>query len=331
MALGIDLYRTDDYRPYGHIGLIPLLQAVFASVLGHPLDGARFILTFHAVADQTELDGAPSVVNLRRSHGYVQVRIVRNGVTLYQHPHSLREIVARPLQRALAEQVPEETHWGFGIVGPGLESVALVRPAPTVRGSMDVTTGADRPSVFHLEEVPEPEPPETTLAELGLAGGVLAGDARVAVVLDTDVYEGLIRDMPFSASVEDGGFLAGQVFRDGERPDRYLVRVTGALAAERTGASLLHFTFTGESFLRVTDLIARRQRGERLVGWYHTHLFAATEALGLSTIDIDLHASTFGRSWQVAGLVNIDGSSRVLRFYRRQDDTMAAAPFWVLP
>jgi hypothetical protein len=63
-----------------------------------------------------------------------------------------------------------------------------------------------------------------------------------------------------------------------------------------------------------------------MLGWYHTHLFAATDDIGLSTIDFRLHFTTFRLPWQIAGLVNLDGQQRVLRFYVRQHDTMALCP-----
>ncbi|WP_250286735.1 MULTISPECIES: JAB N-terminal domain-containing protein [unclassified Frankia] len=381
----VELYRTDDYVRVGRVPLVPLLQTVFERVLGEALVGSRFELLFLPVADRSELAGSPSVVNLRSSHGYVRVRIVRDGRLLYQHPHSVREIIARPLQRLLAEQIPAEKHWGFGIRGPGFDRVALVRPAPQVEGRVEVTVGSRRPRAFHLEEIHEPGPPAATLADLvadvartpgadvkisgaemsgadaeipdaeipaeipdvdvvlpvadrdadtdagadadagaGVrAGAMLTATAApgVTVVIDRDVADALKRRTEFSAEVEEGGFLAGHVYRDADRPGSHLVKITAAIAAERTGASLLHFTFTGESFLRINEQLAGRGRDERLVGWYHTHLFPATGEIGLSSVDVELHTTTFRRLWQVAGLVNIDRDDprdRVLRFYHAE-------------
>ncbi|WP_322779703.1 JAB N-terminal domain-containing protein [Frankia sp. Cas4] len=358
MSAEVELYRTDDYVRVGRVPLVPLLQAMFERVLGEALVGSRFELSFLPVADRSELAGNPSVVNLRSSHGYVQVRIVRDGRLLYQHPHAVREIIARPLQRLLAEQIPAETHWGFGIRGPGFDRVALVRPAPEVEGRVEVTVGSGRPRLFHLEEIHEPDPPTATLAELGAdmaaipgaeaaeaAEAAPAASPGVAVVVDRDVADALKHRMTFSTEVEEGGFLAGHVYRDADRPGSHLVKITAAIPGERTGASLLHFTFTGESFLRINEQLARSGRDERLVGWYHTHLFPATSEIGLSSIDVELHTTTFRRPWQVAGLVNIDRhdrDDRVLRFYHAQataagagapdataTEDMVLASYWV--
>jgi hypothetical protein len=182
--------------------------------------------------------------------------------------------------------------------------------------------------VFHLEEMREPEPLVATLADLGVAASASAGD-RDAVVLASGVHDGFVRSTPFSSDVEEGGFLVGEVFRDAEHPGRHLIRMVDALPAERTGASMLQFTFTGESFLRINDVIARRGPQFRLIGWYHTHLFPATDAIGLSSIDVELHSRMFRRPWQVAALVNLDGSTRTLRVYSWDGTEMHDLPFHV--
>lgn len=330
MVVGIDLYRTDDYVKSGRVDLSPLLRMVFEPTLGQSLDDAKFSLNFHAVTDLREIPGQPAMVNLRRSHGFVTVRIARNGRVIYRHPHSLREIIARPLQQLLAGSLPEEKHWGFGIAGPGLEHVALVRPAPQAEGSVDLRVSGGRPRRIHVEGLPDPDPPLIALADLQVTG---AGtfDAPVGVVFSAAVHEALLRGTPFSDEVEEGGFLIGEVYREQDRPDRYLVHVTQALPAERTGASMLQFTFTGESFLRINEAVSRLGPDMRLVGWYHTHLFPATKNLGLSTIDVELHTRTFLRRWHVAGLLNLDGDTRQLRAYGWDGETMRQLPFWVGP
>lgn len=328
MAIEVDLYRSDDYTPEERIELIPVLKAAFEPLLGVPLDRAHFRLSFLPMAQETRLEGDPVLVNLRRGHGFVNVRIALDGRVLYQHPHSVLEVVARPLQRLLAEREPAEHHWGFAIVGPGFDELAFVRPAPRLERSMELGGSDTRVRMFHTEEVREPDPAPATAAQLG-APAARPDDTQVTVILRPSVHEALMRDMPFSEGVEEGGFLTGHVHGDARHPGRFLVEVTAALRAERTGASLLHFTFTGESFMRIGDEIERRGRSEMLVGWYHSHLFPASDALGLSSIDVDLHTGTFLRPWQVAGLVNLTATDRMVRFYARSDDRMVQVPIWV--
>ncbi|MBY8847829.1 hypothetical protein K7G98_03640 [Saccharothrix sp. MB29] len=282
-------------------------------VLGRSLAGARFTLSFRRMSDPHPLDGEPEVVNLRGGHGYVDIRITQDGVLLYQHPHPVREVVARPLQRILAERYPDEQHWGFGVAGAGLEQVALVRPAPRPAGAMNVRTGGSRR--FHVEEVPEPEPPPAAPADFGVTPDDPRDDSPTQVVFTAEAHAALLGGLPLSHEVEEGGFLVGQLFRDRERPGAHLVRITEALPAQRTGASLLRFTFTGESFLRVNDVVSRLGGDSRLVGWYHTHLFPASAAFGLSDVDVALHEGVFRRPWHVAGLINLDGPDRRLRAY----------------
>jgi hypothetical protein len=320
MSAQVDIYRSDDYVLSERIELYPLLRAFFEPLLGMKLGSARFRLAFLPVEDRNRLDGEPSVVNLRGSHGYVQVRITMDDEVLYQHAHSLHELVGRPLQALLGRLDPQERHWGFGIVGPGVDTGSLIRPKPEVAMHANATEFRSRSRLFHIEEVEEPEPPRATLAELGSTDPLEHAEGPITVLLQPDAFAELAEGLPFSEEIEEGGFLVGHVYTDADRPERYLVLITSVLPAERTGASLLEFNFTGDSFIRASEAIAKRGRDELLVGWYHTHLFAATSAIGLSSIDIDLHRTTFRRRWQVAGLVNLHERSRMVRFYAVSDE-----------
>jgi len=336
MTVQVELFRSADYEGPEHLPLAPVLREVFEGILRRPLPHAQFLLSLRAVDDSEPLPGQPTLVNLRGSHGYAQVSIFEQGVLIYQHPHTVREIVAEPLQKHLRNVFPEVDHWGFGLVGPGLENLAMIRPTPTVAGRVDIPSTPRRRRGAHVEELPDPEPPVATLAGLhvadpGLPRGGPIDDLEsepVAVVLGEFTYRALAT-YDFSPDVEEGGFVIGHRHADGDHPGRDLLEVTAIVPAQSTGASLLRFTFTGESFLRLGDLLADRDQNEQILGWYHTHLFAATPAFGLSTVDVKLHTSTFRRSWQVAMLLNLEEDSRVLRFYRSDGDGLAEAPFWV--
>jgi hypothetical protein len=338
----VEIFRSDDYVPDGEIPLLPLLGAVFAEVTGPNQTGVVFELRFYQIADRTLDLGAPTLENLRASHGYVRVRILRDGELIYQHPHPVRELIGVPLRDMLRNRAPEVAHWGYGVRGPGLEPMGLTRPAPQVAHEVRVRPNSQLKVTFSVEEMPDPDPPETTLARLGgLEGAACGGEPRepprdaddppVVVVIPDDLVASLVQTYPFSEEIEEGGFLAGAVYCNADRPGGYLVHVTAALPAERTGASMLDFTFTSESFLRVSQQLETRSKDERLLGWYHTHLFAATSRLGLSPVDVELHRSTFRRPWQITGLVNISHGSKVLRFYHGESDQMVLAPYWTVP
>ncbi|MBO3747495.1 hypothetical protein J5X84_15565 [Streptosporangiaceae bacterium NEAU-GS5] len=335
----VDVYRIDDFTKQDSVPLTGLLRSALEPLLGESLAGARFNLVFLPVPDLGVLDGHPPLINLRSSHGYLNVRVVLGGLLVYQHPHSVREVVARPLQRLLAARgadgrTPGSRHqgsgdggWGFGISGPGLDHISLVRPKPVLPGSVEISVGTRRRALFHVEELPEPEPRVTTMAELGVPAWPDAIDPPLAVVLTAIVYDQLLSSMSFSDDLEEGGFFIGEVYR--AEQGGMVILITEAVKAEQSGASMLHFTFTGESFLRLNDLIAHRSMGERLLGWYHTHLFPASDELGLSSIDVELHKGTFRQPWQVAGLVNIDRRSRLLRFYAEHAGQVVPVPFQV--
>ncbi|MEY9927467.1 proteasome lid subunit RPN8/RPN11 [Catenulispora sp. GP43] len=329
MSVDIDLYRTDDYVPAGQLPLGPMLSAALSPVVGEDLADYSVLVSFLPVAEEQELSGSPTLVNLRAQCGYVLIQINRGDEVVYRHPHTVREIVGEPLQRVLAEHFPGESHWGFGLSGPGLEQFALVRPAPRIHNEVSLGSTPTRRPRLNVEEVPEEEPAISTLAELGVGGDPARSDAPVEIVVRADVFDTLAKNGLFSGEIEEGGFLVGNVYRDGENSGRHLIEVTAAAPAERTGASLLRFTFTGESFLRIGEQITRRHRGERLIGWYHTHLFPATENFGLSSIDVSLHHGTFRQPWQTAALVNLSDEGRTLRFYRAAGDEMLLTSYWV--
>lgn len=337
MSLVIEIFRSDDYVPDGQISFLPFLRDFFREFIGDDLHGVTFELLFYELSDLTPDRGTPSLVNLRASHGYVRVRILRNGELLYQHPHPVREVVGATLREMLRHRDPDVTHWGFGLNGPGLESIPLARPAPQLAHELKVASRTRRPTMFIVEELPEPELPEDGLAGLGAempddaAQADRAAGPPVRVAIPEALVTSLTRTLPFSSEIEEGGFLIGKVFRDKDREGGYIVHVRAVIPAERTGASMLNFTFTGESFLRINEQLAARDRGEVLLGWYHTHLFPATSRLGLSSVDVDLHRSTFRRAWQLAALVNISADGRVLRFYHGKGDDMAQVPYWMVP
>jgi hypothetical protein len=216
-----------------------------------------------------------------------------------------------------------------------MDDVVVIRPVPDVEHEVDVRPGAHRVRLFELEQMAEPDPRPASPADLGAEDldTDLGGFAHspVSVVVEHSVQRQFTMAARFSRQVEEGGFLAGQVFRGPGGPGGFIVKVTAAIKAERSGASRYNFTFTGESFLRIGEQISARPGQERLLGWYHTHLFPATDALGLSSVDIDLHRSTFRLPWQVAALVNLTRDGRMLRFYRADGQGMALAPYWVVP
>lgn len=129
-------------------------------------------------------------------------------------------------------------------------------------------------------------------------------------------FQALTHTQPVSATVEVGGYLIGQVYRQREAPTRLLIEVQQVLAAAHTQASATLLIFTGESWSILHRRLDGDLRGLRLVGWWHTHLFPATDTFGLSGLDETLHRQFFTQPWQLAALLNVSPEQgRVLRCY----------------
>ncbi len=65
------------------------------------------------------------------------------------------------------------------------------------------------------------------------------GKTSVKIVLSRSLYQDLCHQRPLSQKVEEGGFLIGKVYRDGDDEDTYLLELSNALTAQHTGASFL--------------------------------------------------------------------------------------------
>src|SRR5262249_54023609 len=148
---------------------------------------------------------------------------------------------------ALAESHPEETEWAFAFTGLESSAGGHTIPEPAVRGAVPVVPYAEgeKPpfGIRRIEEKPEP----ASLADFGIAD-TAKRPGPVTVLLPRSVRDALLHRRPFSHDVEEGGFLTGRVYAERDRPGTSLAHVTDAPAAESTGASLLHLTFTGDSF-----------------------------------------------------------------------------------
>lgn len=276
------------------------------------------------------------------SIGFIQIEIYRAGKLTYRHPHFVVEVLEPGLRQWLDELGQEAKPATYCITGA--EIAPLVRQStPIPKWAAEVTPYApgEQPG-FRIRPIPPAPPALATLTQFAAIAAEPEWAAQpqhtdlIEVVVKHDLQINLLKQRPFSASVEDGGFLVGQIYENQERPGCFIAHVMDAVPAEQVGASFLHVTFTGDSFDRIKQRLNSSHQGQRLLGWYHTHLFAANETMGLSSIDLNLHFTTFRLPWQIAGLLNLDGRERVLRFYVRQGNTMAlchhqATPAGALP
>lgn len=326
MSLDIELYRGDEEFPLRRLPLAGLLRETLREELAGRREGLRFRLELHRIEGPEEFPGPPRLINLHSEFGYVDVTVWEESRVVYRHPHSVNGLLG-PILAELARRLdPEAPEWAFSIDSPALhEDIPRQRLAPAVMGTDDVDVSRSARLSFGVRPADEPEFPERDISEFLTPE---AAQAQVNVLLEPDVSRLLAEGMALSDEVEEGGFLAGRVYRRADDPGRHVLVVQHVMPAEHTGASLMHFTFTGDSFRAMSRTLTDRYPTAQLIGWYHTHLFPASERMGLSQTDVGLHQDTFRRPWQVAALINLSEGRRVLRCYALSDGDMQTCPLW---
>ena len=293
------------------------------------------ILRVPAMAEDSWFGGP--IRNATPEYGYMTIFVKRGAHIVYRHPHPVMEVIAGGLPVWIAREAPGQPRaaaFAFRTTDEPPPSGVEPRRRRTPRTSGGSRSGGSRirrsasgPSRSRRPPCARGAPSPRRRASDPTGEPT---DPFVRVYVAESVHRELCGGRAFSRDAEEGGFLFGRVYRDEDAPERYLVEVTHAAPAEHTGASLLHLTFSGESFASMRRRLQAEASEVKLVGWWHTHLFGASSSLGLSTVDVRLHFTTFRIPWQIAGLVNPtpprDPAGRVLRFYVRRDRTMIRCP-----
>ncbi len=320
----IQIYHENGFPLEVPISLRQIVTRSIAKLLNQTLDTASILLELVPTPTHPHLNGNPIIVNLRPDFGYVKITVNQQDNLIYQHPHTIQEIVSMPLQEILRKAYPNESLFSFSLL-----KVPLTRPKPMVLGETSIVTDRNT-SLLNIRPIKEPPLPKSSLEDFNILESSGDRSALVKIVLHENLHEQLISTRGVSKDVEEGGFLIGCVYEDVEFGGTYILEITHAEDAKFTGASLLHFTYTGDSFASIKQTLRDSFPGKRLLGWYHTHLFPATKDFGLSSIDITLHLSTFRLPWQVAGLINLDDDKhRTLRFYVRNLHVIELCPQWI--
>jgi hypothetical protein len=329
MDFKVELYRGLERIFFGTVPFMPLLRQSLTTLLGSPVQNQTMQVIILNVPEETSISsGVPLVENLMTDFGYAYIKVFQGDYLIYQHPHPISDIITLTLQKYLREIYPDEPLWGFRLDVPGMPALSARKETPRVEGSMIVSNQSRN---FNIRRLELQTPPSRSLLYYGIEALNVKSQAKVKVVLSEKIQIALLSTHPFSWEVEEGGFLVGYVYSDSDVENGYIVEIADMPVAQHTGASLLHFTFTGDSFAEVKRMLRSDDRPLRIVGWYHTHLFPATETFGLSSIDVKLHFTTFTTDWQVAGLVNLDTKmKRTLRFYVAHNDEMILCPHWTI-
>lgn len=338
MRAEIELYKGLRLAYFGSLSISMLLtealrgKAADDALSQNSLAGIRrtkILLHFHDPG-YLESAGEPQPISeLSDSLGWVHVQFKVGGKLIHEGHYGIGELMGAALTETLRRIDPDEREWEFAF--RNLDGGVDLRPAPDVVGAVDVDLGVDRrPLPFTIQQVKMPAAEGVALAELGIDLGMLG---PVNVLVTGEVCNFMLERLPLSERIEEGGFFLGRIRPAKESSGRQVAQVTHVTPASRAGASAVHFTFTPDSFKDVNQLLNERDQGEELVGWYHTHLFPATADIGtvsgLSTTDINTHLATFRRSGQVAGLINLSGHHRTLRFYSEVSGEMEECPLWI--
>ncbi len=196
----------------------------------------------------------------------------------------------------------------------------------------------DEPRI-QFRPVAEPPPPERDPAEWEPVRAYGQGQPqRGRVLIPAPLYDDLRRHLELSNAKEEGGYILGNVYRQPGSPAqesdpgfRWLVDVTDLLMAEDTVGSPALLLFTGDSWSKISRRRDRDFRERKLVGWFHTHLFPASDSFGLSGLDQDMHAWYLPRPWQIAILLNLEQEEdRTVRCYQRgPEGDLVETPFEV--
>ncbi|TCO52882.1 JAB N-terminal domain-containing protein [Actinocrispum wychmicini] len=337
MEVDLEVFRARDKEPYCRYDFASVLRRAALRTFGDMARRGKIELTLEEAEAGGTHPGPPEVRNLVARDGNCVLRLIQDGKTAQEVRLPTVDLVGPVLADELRQVRPGERHWSFRLRQRRVTALIVLgdkiaeqltrlsgRPEPVIEGSMDVDPRKDRHQPFEVTQIEDQDEQLVQPADLGLDPDQLD---RVNVLMPAKIHQQLLKDMPLATTMEEGGFLLGRVAKADERT--HLVEITHVTPAHRSGAGMIHFTFTGESFLAVHRLIEERGQAEKLVGWYHTHLLGVGIDMGLSSIDEDLHLATFQRPWQVAALINIRKRDRLLRFFGRGDKDLQEYDLWI--
>lgn len=271
-------------------------------------------------------------VNLQPEFDMIRIIARSEGDNIYDKLSSVDDVVGGILtsivKRASSDQKLSLAAYSFSPLA-SYEKISR----PSVEGEFRPSLKRKRRPGFQMREIDDGALKRASIDDWyvddrGVDGArVLSTDAPAIIFLRPTVTEQLKQKMPMSSVYEEGGFLLGRPFEQSDSSDRYLIDVAKAVPAENTAASFSRLSFTSDSFTALKKELATSYKGLQILGWYHSHLFPATDEFGLSGHDVEFHKSTFRQPWQVAGLINLeDNGSRVLRFYGPSGKTLAECP-----
>lgn len=199
-----------------------------------------------------------------------------------------------------------------------------------------LTEDRERTVFRKVQPPPLPERSPDSYGDTTTYGRGERGDGRI--FMSADVYHNLREKLELSYREENGGYLLGVPYRHPGSPEkenedgfRWLVEITDVVMTGGTWGQPALLLFSGESWSQVTRLLDREYSDRKLIAWFHSHLFSASDEFGLSGLDQDLHRRYLTKPWQVAVLLNIDseGEREVRCFQRGPEGDLVECTFEV--
>jgi proteasome lid subunit RPN8/RPN11 len=177
------------------------------------------------------------------------------------------------------------------------------------------------PTDFDVIEIQEVE--LVSPAELTELDTERQDDVQVFIAQHT--FETLQAVARQDVQVEQGGVLVGRVYRSASA--QYLIEITGHIVAEGASANAAELHYNYDSWLHQNEYLKEHFPGQRIVGWYHTHLVTIaiqpdentpelqTTELFFSDHDRFMHRRFFSEPWYVAMVLGPQGNTAFFRWF----------------
>ena len=199
------------------------------------------------------------------------------------------------------------------------------KAANNIEGVFYITREKNRSRKFSFKKIPLPSLPEQQPLNELIINDNFNQNVNGRVYINNSNYTFLTKDLDLSIQVEDGGYIIGNAYRfpgspinEDDHNFKWWITIEHVIPAQAIYGTPGMLLFTGDSWSHIHRLLDKEYKGKKLLGWYHTHLFGATDEDGLSIMDKNLHTRFLPLPWQVALLININQyKERELRCYQR--------------
>ena len=205
------------------------------------------------------------------------------------------------------------------------QSYPFPKDAYDIEGLFYITPKKTGTRKFSFKKIPLPALPERHPLEGKCLYHVPNFSGNGRIYLNDGIYQKLTKDLLLSTHVENGGYILGNAFRfpgscenENDPAFKWWISIENIIPAQSIYGTPGMLLFTGDSWSHIHRLLDTQYKKLKLLGWYHTHIFEATEEMGLSAMDMDLHRRFLPLPWQIALLINMQqNNERKIRCYQK--------------